>query len=446
MILTPTPSPSIDALLYHAQKEGILPITSVCNMNCVFCSNKYNPQGCEVLSIPPRSLEEIKETIPWLGGTRGPIVIGESVTRINEGEPLTHPEFLEIVEAVRKAYPERTISVTTNATLFTEELIERISQIGEVEFVVSLNTVGYRRDLMGDTDPQRTLKNVSILGSKIPFEGSIVALPFITGWDDISETTMFLKESGATTTRLLAPGFSRFHPLSSKVSPSMWDDLYHLSIELTRKTKSPVLFEPPRLKDLTPEVIDVLPRSPAKKAGIRPKDVITRVQGDEMFSRTNAFETTRYLENPRLTYERDGVSYDTVLYKEKYDPPGLIMYDDLDAEDWFEWERKSGVRRKKVLILTSSFAKPLIESALLKRGLHARIEAVPSIFFGGNIQAAGLLTVRDFLAVYEDVASSGFLPDVITLPKRAFDPWGRDLECVRYKELEMITGRPVVLA
>ncbi len=445
MILTPTPTPSIDALLYHAEKEGILPITSVCNMNCVFCSNKYNPKGCEVLSIPPRSLREIEETILWLGSTRGPIVIGESVTRINEGEPLTHPEFLEIIKVVRRAYPYRTISVTTNATLLTEDLIEEISEIGNVEFVVSLNTVGYRKEVMGDIEPEKTLRNVALLGSKIPFEGSIVALPFLTGWQDITETAVFLKESGATTIRLLAPGFSKFHPLSSKVSATLWDDLFALSIELTRKMKTPVLFEPPRLKDLVPEVMDVLPRSPARKAGLRSQDVITMVRGDEVFSRTHAFTTLRELENPKLTYERDGVFYDTVLYKEKYVPPGLIMYDDLAPEDWFEWERKARVRRRKALILTSRLAKPLIESALVKRGLSARVEAVPSLFFGGNIQAAGLLTVRDFLSVYEDVASSGFVPDVITLPKRAFDPWGRDLEGVRYKEIEMITGRPVVL-
>ena len=69
--------------------EGILPITSRCNMGCIFCSNAYNPKSCEVFCIPPRPLEDIKDTILWLGGSRGPVVIGESVTRINEGEPLT---------------------------------------------------------------------------------------------------------------------------------------------------------------------------------------------------------------------------------------------------------------------------------------------------------------------------------------------------------------------
>ena len=193
------------------------------------------------------------------------------------------------------------------------------------------------------------------------------------------------------------------------------------------------------------QVVDVLPRSPAKRAGIRPGDVIAYERGREIFSSSHAFKIMRDLENPRITYERDGVFYDTVIYKEQFTSPGVIMYDDLDPEDWFDWERKSGVRRRKMLILTSVFAKPLIESALEKRGLTAEVKAVRSLFFGGNIEAAGLLTVRDFLGSFEEVVSSGFEPGVVTLPKRAFDPWGRDLEGVRYKDFEVLTGCRVVL-
>jgi len=86
------------------------------------------------------------------------------------------------------------------------------------------------------------------------------------------------------------------------------------------------------------------------------------------------------------------------------------------------------------------------EHALEVRNLEARVEAVPSLFFGGNIGAAGLLTVRDFLAKYEQIGGSGYEPDVVTLPKRAFDPWGRDLEGISYRSFEQISGKPVVLA
>lgn len=443
---TITPSPSIEALLYHAQKEGILPITSRCNMGCIFCSNAYNPPGCEIFNIPPRSPEEIEDTILWLGASRGPVVIGESVTRINEGEPLTHPEFAEILKLVRKYYPHKPIKVTTNCSLLDRELIALLSDL-EVELLVSLNTVGHRERVMRDPEPERTLKNVSALGGKVSFEGSIVALPFITGWEDIRETGRFLKESGAKLIRLLSPGFSSRHPLASYLIPGIWTQIREFSKELARELKIPILSEPPEIRDLSARVEEVLPGSPAKRAHLRSGDVILRVAGLEVFSRKEAFELARDRENPKISYERDGVLYDTTLTKEKYESPGFIMYEDLDPEEWFSWERKSGIRRgRNVLILTSSLAKPVIEKALEARGLSARVEEVPSLFFGGNIQAGGLLTVRDFVERYREVTSDGFRPEVVTLPARAFDPWGRDLRGEHYKAFMEETGCPVIIS
>jgi len=443
MMPGPTPPPSIEALLYHAQMQGVLPLTSCCNMQCIFCSNAYNPDNCEVFAIPPRPLAEIKDSILWLVGSRGPVVIGESVTRINEGEPLTHPEFLGILQLVRRHYPDRSIKVTTNASLFTADLIEQIAELN-IELMVSLNTVGYRERVMGDKQPETTLRNVEALGGKVRFEGSIVSLPFVTGWEDIEATAKFLKDSGAWSIRILAPGFSRFHPLSKEAASITQDDIRSFSHNLEKDLKVPVLFEPARITSVIPVVEHVLPRSPARRAGIRPGDVITEVSGRPVLSRTEAFELVRDNERPRVAYDRQGAVYDAVINKQRFQPSGLVMYDDLDPKSWFEWERKSHVKRRRVLVLTSAPAKPVIEDALKMRGLEARVEAVPSVFFGGNIEAGGLLTVRDFAVAYGEIAGLDFDPDIVTLPKRAFDPWGRDLEGISYKVFEEITGKPVV--
>ncbi len=121
------------------------------------------------------------------------------------------------------------------------------------------------------------------------------------------------------------------------------------------------------------------------------------------------------------------------MYKEKYASPGLVMYDDLDSRAWFEWERKAGAKHRRVLILTSILAKPIIEDALDRRGLAARVEAVESIFFGGNIQAGGLLTVRDFLAAYTKVTLKRIYARYRNHSQASFDPWGRDLEGITYR-------------
>ncbi len=45
-------------LIFHtAMESNILPITSVCDTKCIFCSHKDNPTDIRVISIPHRSLE-----------------------------------------------------------------------------------------------------------------------------------------------------------------------------------------------------------------------------------------------------------------------------------------------------------------------------------------------------------------------------------------------------
>lgn len=443
--LPKTDTPSIEALLYEAQKRGILPITSECTARCAFCSNRYNPPSCEVLNIGRRSLDEIKESLPWLQGAPGAIVIGESVTRINEGEPLCHPDFLKIVRLVREAYPGRAIKVTTNGMLLTPEVVSFLSEAG-VTLTVSLNSVSKREIIMGDRDPEKTLASIASLKGKVEFDGSIVALPFLTGRLDIRQSVRFLKESGATTVRLLLPGFSARHPLYKTMPKDTWEEVRAMATELSARERIPVLADPPALNGLDARVEFVLPNSPAARAGIRPGDLVVKVSGKDVFSRKDAFQKAYEMENPVLTVLREGL-IEYRLPKKRSSSPGFVMYDDLDPREYLNWERVSGVAKgRDVLVLTSKPAKKLIETALERRGLEARIVAVRSYFFGGNICVAGLLTVRDFLAAYRRAVQSRGEPSLVTLPARAFDPWGRDLEGVHYRVFSQETGVPVILA
>lgn len=443
--MTKSDTPSLEALLYQAQKRGILPITSECIAGCVFCSNRYNPPSCEVLDIGTRSLEDVRDSLPWLQAAPGPVVIGESVTRINEGEPLAHPDFPEVVRLVREAYPNRTIKVTTNGMLLTREIISFLSEAG-VTLTVSLNSVSKREELMGDREPEKTLAAVASLRGKVEFDGSIVALPFLTGHEDIRQSVRFLKESGAATVRLLLPGFSSRHPLYKRMPKDTWKEVREMGAELAAREKIPVLVDPPELYDLDARVEYVLPDSPAAQAGIRAGDLIVKVSGKDVFSRKDAFQRAYERESPVVTVLREGL-IEHRLPKRRASSPGFIMYEDLEPRDYLNWERVSGVTKgRDVLVLTSKPAKKLIEAALKRRGLEARIVAARSYFFGGNIQVAGLLTVRDFLAAYRRAVARTGKPYSVTLPARAFDAWGRDLEGVHFRVFSQETGVPVILA
>ncbi|MBE3519508.1 MAG: DUF512 domain-containing protein [Firmicutes bacterium] len=441
------PPPHIEALLYQAEKNGILPLTSRCNLACAFCSAAGNPPGLETFSIPPRTMEDIQEHLVYLGESRGPITIGESVTRVTEGEPLTHEGLPAILRLLRESFPQREIRLTTNGTLLTGELSRLFREL-DVTVLLSLNTADprLRSEWMKDPDPLNTLKQVETMAAAgVAFEGSVVALPGLFGMEDIEKTISYLAELGARSVRVLLPGFSRYHPLWQADIMAAWGEIRNLARAMTVKTGIPVLADPPELTGLEARVEGCLKGSPAQKAGLRAGDVILRVNKTTVFSRRHALELARNAQNPMLTVYREGRMFEVTLEKRRFQSPGFVVYDDLDLYEVEEWEAK--VRQAgagKVLILTSALAGALIRDVVARLDFDAGVVEVRSDFFGGNIMAAGLLVLSDFLQAFGE-STRGWRPDLVVLPARAFDVWGRDLTGVSYKTFTAVTGVPAIL-
>ena len=73
------------------------------------------------------------------------------------------------------------------------------------------------------------------------------------------------------------------------------------------------------------------------------------------------------------------------------------------------------------------------------------IQPVNNNFFGGSIGAAGLLTINDFYTAYGEYREIKDRPELILLPREAFDYLGRDLTGRSYKELEEKAGVQVIV-
>ena len=112
------------ALLYQTvQNDNILPVTTVCNVRCAFCSHHQNPPEVKAIAIPHLDPELVDDLLDYLDGSRK-IIIGESTSLIMEGEPFTHPRFFEILEAIRRKFPQTLIQITTNGTMLNGTPLE----------------------------------------------------------------------------------------------------------------------------------------------------------------------------------------------------------------------------------------------------------------------------------------------------------------------------------
>ena len=446
----------IQRLIELSAREGnILPITSRCDTRCVFCSHRNNPPDIDVISIGVRTRDEIAQTMNSLDARR-PITIGESASSIIEGEPFTHPDFREILTAIGSRFPRTPVEITTNGHHLSSSMVDFLASLGNITLQISLNSASAkgRELLMGDSAErsEQTLAGVAMLaGRGISFAASIVAMPHLTGWDDMRETVRFLSEHKATTVRVCMPGFAR-----KALRPGVPDaDTLHAELRefiqgLPDDLTCPVLIEPSWVKNLSAEISGVVCDSPAWRAGLRRGDVIRRVNGREPRSRFEAWSMLAPRGPMGIAALKDG-SPEELFWINPYDGgSGIVMEFDFDMARAERIRQLILEKPGKTLLLASEFGFAVLRAVLELLQLCAdRAEAVKvkNLTFGGTIRAAGLLTVDDYETAFKDwQTGSNEKPCQILVPEESFNSLGFDLKHRQWSQLEDSTQVLVKLA
>jgi hypothetical protein len=446
----------IDRLILDSvQQANVLPLTSGCDSHCVFCSHKNNPPGIAVVSIGRRSLAEITRSLAFLDPAHV-ITIGESATPIIEGEPLSHPDFAEIIELLRRAFPGTPVEITTNGRYLTPEVVALLEKAGGITLNVSLNSASPRgrRLLMADTPQQseRAIAAVRLLAtSAVPFSGSLVAMPNLVGWDDLRETVRFLAASGATVVRVIVPAYAE--QADRALFPdeaTVFAEVRRFVAEMAAGSRCPVLIEPSCPGDLAPVVSGVLEGSPAWQAGLRAVDVFTDISGRTPRSRVDAWKALLPAGPVRARVARGDVALDISWVTSTEGASGVTLEYDFDPERAEAVRRAVAARDGLSLLLASELGHAVVRAVLDALGLdetRAAVLAVKNLTFGGTIRAAGLLTVDDYLAAYSGwrQTHSGAVSQIL-VPRESFNSLSLDLKHVHSSTLERQTGVPVTLA
>lgn len=410
------------ALLYKTvQDNNILPITTICNVRCAFCSHQQNPPEVQAIAIPHLSFDLIIDLLDYLDGDRK-IIIGESTSLIMEGEPFTHPQFFEMLEAIRHKFPQTPIQVTTNGTWLTEENILRLKALEPLELIFSLNACHpeVRRKLMADVRADIACAAPPLLQQhQMIYHGSIVAMPHLTGWAELEQTVAYLYQYGARTIRLFQPGYTQYTKADLIPPADVFAQLQQKTEEWQRQG-IPVTLEPKAMQTLESRVEGVISGSPAQQIGLQYGDVLLSIDGKQPFSRVEAFAALR--ENGR--HHVKWCRAQSVLegnFTVNDQSSGVVMYYDIAQSSVQEVEQIAADGRQYVM-LCSQFGAPAWQAAGVPE--NVTLYPVQSVYFGGNIGAAGLLTIADFKQALQQYSGQY---DAVLLPAIAFNDNDKDL-------------------
>lgn len=439
---------TMERLFTTAYKYNILPLTSRCNVKCAFCSHRQNPQGLDVYAIPPLVTDEVEDIIQFLSPDKR-ILIGESASRIMEGEPLLYEHFTEALEMIRLDFPRSVINITTNGLLMDDKLAGSLAEYGPVNITLSVNSCdALNRTKLGLGQQEKVDRAVELLNRYgIPYTGSIVAMPHITGWDDLKNTVAWLEERSAEMVRIFMPGFTKYNKDLSLLPHFGYGQLKDYVQVIALKAAIPVVLEPPSIEDLSARVCGVIRHSPAYRAGIKKGDEIVKVNGQGVKSRWDAFNRCFAGKNPRLTIRRNKEVLCLSILKDERSASGIVF--DMDIDNSIKDKITRTIvdnRAEKPLVLTSPLGHKTL-SLLLDDDVSRydiRIEIVNNDFFGGNIGCAGLMVVEDILSTIKSVEKR-FIPDLIILPAIAFDDEGRDITGRNIFQTAITDRIPVIL-
>lgn len=423
-----------DIILQTIQSNNILPLTSACNTSCIFCSHRFNPTDLDVYKLPKLTLGDIEDMVSFLNPGRK-IIIGESATRIIEGEPFIRKDILKILSTIRNSFTKEIIEITTNGTGLDSNTVKALKSFEPIELNVSLNSASEygRKHLQQDREPKKALDGIKLLNqNNINFHGSIVAMPMEVGYEDMYNTISFLDKNNCMTIRVLTPGFAK--------SASIKFDFFELRKELHSfidkiqyEINAPILLEPPIINELEPVIEGVIRGSLADESGLKRGDIVYEVNEYAPMTRVDCFSRIYNQKNPVLKIRRmhQDVKEELkiVLSKEKHTSPGFVMLYDISQD--VKGKINSIIKKnksRKAVVLSSELGEGIMHM-LLKEEVRSgllNITTVKNDFFGGTIKSAGLLVVEDFIMAINKMKET-FTPDTIIIPYKPFDYRGRDL-------------------
>ena len=247
----------------------IRPITS-CNLNCIFCSidsGISSKNQVDFIVEKDYLVEELKKLVDFKE-------CDVEVHLGTQGEPLLYAEIVELIKDISSIEKVKTISMDTNGTLLTEELVDKLAEAGLTRINLSLNAMdkNLARKLAGcDYNVEKIKKIASYAAKKIELAIAPVLVPGFND-DEIKKLIEFAKKlkSNRSGYFIGIQNFLNYRFGRNPCKQLSWDKFYLMMKDLEKKTNTKLILGP---EDFSIQKTKKLPK-PFKKGQIIKAEIV----------------------------------------------------------------------------------------------------------------------------------------------------------------------------
>ncbi len=158
----------------------IRPITG-CNLNCIYCSVDEGIPSKKLVDFVVEKnymVEELKKLINFKNARDIEVHINA------QAEPLLYAEVVDLVKDIKRIKAVKVISMDTNGTLLTKELVDKLAEAGLTRINLSLNALSQQTAEKMANKPYN-LKKVLEIAEYIPKKLDLIIAPiWVPGYND----------------------------------------------------------------------------------------------------------------------------------------------------------------------------------------------------------------------------------------------------------------------
>ncbi|GEM_PF-2070228 len=188
--------------------EIFIELVNNCNLNCIYC---YKAQlGIKDDSF--MSMDIIKQIVKYLGFNPSSVVCLEG------GEPLLHPNFIDIFYELKAS--KIPVDILTNGTLFDYNIVEKIASVYKTEYdsiQISLDGIGCFNDYNRGGDVNKILDSIKML-NEFGIKPSINCVVTNRNYKGIIDLIKYLQENYKLSS------FSLNSPIGKSLTKYILDD------------------------------------------------------------------------------------------------------------------------------------------------------------------------------------------------------------------------------